>query len=352
MPDTAAAHGVEIDVVIHSMEYIRTATLEYPTGAAVRLEYDGRAGNLLLEGADTDRMTVQIVAHVNEESAAAADAALQRIVDGIRHSGEVVAIRVPQLETAGPWFLFSRGVRVDYAITTPRRTACQIASRSGRVEVARIDGPVEISQRSGRTSVREISAGVQVAGRSGALEADAIGGNLSAETASGRVTARTIGGDAQIQSASGGVRIEQVAGNLAVQSASGRVEAKEIGGNARLGSASGRLSLAHVGGAARLKSVSGAVRYQGAVRGETEIDTVSGGIDLEVDPRQVFYLDAETRSGSIRSDLTPRQGGAPPQGAPTVRLRSVSGSIHVGRHHSLAVEVEVNGDDEADAAFL
>jgi hypothetical protein len=348
MPETASVRGVEIDVVIDSMEYIRTATLEYPTGAAVRLEYDGRAGNLLLEGADTDRMTVQIVAHVNEESAAAADTALQRIVDGIHHSGNVVAIRVPQLEAAGPWFLFSRGVRVDYAITAPRRTVCQIAGRSGRVEVARIDGPVEISQRSGRTSVRQITEGVQVSSRSGAIEAEEIGGNLLAATASGRVTARAIGGDAQIQSASGGVRVENVAGSLTVQSASGRVEASEVGGGARLSTASGRLSLAHCGGAARLKSASGSVRLQGSVRGDIEIETVSGGIDLDVDPRRPFYLDAETRSGSIRSDLTPRRGGAPPEGAPTVRLRSVSGSIRISEHHVLTVEVEVAADEDAD----
>ena len=353
MPDTASTRGVEIDVVIDSMEYIRTATLEYPTGAAVRLEYDGRAGNLLLEGADTDRMTVQIVAHVNGEGAAAADTALQRIVDGIRHNGDAVSIRVPQIETAGPWFLFSRGVRVDYAITAPRRTVCQIANRSGRVEVARIDGPVEIGQRSGRTSVRQITGAVQVSSRSGAVEAEEIGDNLAVTTASGRVTARNIGGDAQIESASGGVRVEQVAGTLAVQSASGRIEVRDVGGSVRLSTASGRLSLAHCGGEARLKTASGAVRYQGGVRGDMDIETVSGGIDLDVDPRRPFYLDAETRSGSVRSNLVPRRGGPPPEGAPTVRLRSVSGSIRIGEHHALAVEIEMErADDEDTGEFL
>jgi len=101
--------------------------------------------------------------------------------------------------------------------------------------------------------------------------------------------------------------------------------------------------------------MSGSVRFQGSVHGTTEIETVSGGIDFDVNPRQLFYLDAETRSGSIRSDLAPRQGGPPPEGAPTVRLRSVSGGIRIGSHHSLAVEVEVTVDrdeDEDAAEFL
>src|SRR5262249_44120272 len=108
------------------MEYIRSATRHIPLNGDVTLDYDGRSGNLLVEGADTDKVTVQIVAHVFEESADAADTTLQRIVDGVRQNERTVFIRPPEPTPQGPWFFrFNRGLRVDYAVTVPHSTRCR-----------------------------------------------------------------------------------------------------------------------------------------------------------------------------------------------------------------------------------
>ena len=50
--------------------------------------------------------------------------------------------------------MFGRGTRVDYAITVPRLTECRLSGRSGRIEVARVIGPVDVSQGSGKVSKR------------------------------------------------------------------------------------------------------------------------------------------------------------------------------------------------------
>lgn len=321
------------------MEYIRTATREYQTGDAVNLRYDGRSGNILVEGADTDRVTVQVVAHVNEEGADAADMSMRRIMDGIDHSGSTITIRTPSIESSGPWFFFNRGVRVDYAVTVPRGARCGLDSRSGRIEVARISGPVEINQRSGRTTVRMIDKDAQITSKSGATDIEEIGGSLTATSQSGKITVRGVRGDALVHSASGAVRVDQVGGGLEAHAASGSVDATEVGGDARLETASGRVSLADARGRTRLRSASGSIRFQGAVLGDLDAEVVSGSIRLEVDPRHPFYIDAETMSGSIRSDLPPRREGPPPAGAPTVRLRSVSGAIRIGRGSTVRVEV-------------
>ena len=327
------------------MEYIRTATLEYPTGETARLEYDGRAGNLLVDGAETDRVTVQVVAHVFEESAEAADAVLDRIVAGIEHAGDTVRIAPPPIAPAGPWFLVSRAGRVDYEVTVPRRTACRLTGRSGRIEVARVRGPLEISQKSGRTSVRAVESDVRIASKSGNIEVEDVGGALVARAHSGRVLAARVQGDANVQSASGAVRVEHVGGNVSAHSASGRVEAVDVAGNATLETASGRLLLAQCRGSARLRSVSGAVRFQGPVLGDLDIAVTSGSIHLNVDPSRPFFVDAETQSGSIRSDLPRREGGPPPEGAPTVRLRSLSGAIRIGRAPTIDIDIQFGPRD-------
>src|SRR5438874_52742 len=131
------------------MEYIRTATREFEAGDRLSLDVEGRSGNITVEGAETSTATVRIVAHIIEETAEAADAVLDQVLEGIRHDGSRLIVVAPQISSNGPWFLFGRGTRVDYAITVPRATTCRISSRSGKVEVAHIDAPVEIEARSG-----------------------------------------------------------------------------------------------------------------------------------------------------------------------------------------------------------
>jgi|GEM_PF-1561988 len=323
------------------MEYIRTAMREYATGPDVMLVYDGRSGNLLVEGADTDTVTVQIVAHVFEETAEEADKAMARIVDGITHNERQLTIRPPEPASQGAWFFqFNRGMRVDYAVTAPHNTQCQLDARSGRIEVTRVAGPVRVQQKSGRTSIRSVSSDIQVVTRSGAVDLEEIGGSVVVQAASGRIMVRGAGGDVSIQSASGGVRVEQVAGSLSVESASGRVEAVEISGPARLQAASGRVSLAGAASRAELHSVSGAVKFQGPVRGDLDVRSTSGSVHLDVDPAHPFFIDAETQSGALRSDLEARSGDAPPrEGAPRVKVRTLSGSIRIGRADPVVIAI-------------
>lgn len=314
------------------MEYIRAATREFATGGRLALDVDSRSGNTVVEGQDTDRVTVQIVAHVWEESAEGADDALARIVGGIRQQGESLTIRTPEFSGGGGWFLFGRGTRVDYAITVPRATACRIASRSGRVEVARIDGPLEVEQRSGRTTVRGIAADVEIASRSGPTDVEQVLGRLAVVSHSGKVTVREVEGDVRVSSHSGSLQVERVGGSLEAQSHSGRLTAAEIAGDVRLEAKSGSVTLSGAGGGAVLRTISGSVTFRGAVLGSLEVTAVSGSITLDVDPQRPFFIEAESASGAIHSGLSAREGGPPPAGAPTVRARTTSGSIHINRY--------------------
>lgn len=334
------------------MEYIRTATTEYPTGDRLTLEVESRSGNTVVEGQDVDRVTVQIVVHVWEESADAADDFLDQVMAGIRHHGDTLTIAAPQVSSSGPWLQFGRGARVDYALTVPRRTACRISSRSGRTEVARIAGPVAVEQRSGRAAVRAIAGDVQIVNRSGATEVEDVGGRLVLESRSGKVLVRAVQGDARIASYSGGVQVEGIGGNLEVHARSAAVQVERVGGSLAAHSQSGRVAAGDVGGEARIEARSGAVvlsacrdgarvrtasgslTFRGPVLGDLDIEAASGGIRLEVDPAHPFFIDAETASGSIHSDLAPRRdNNPPPAGAPAVRVRTASGGIRISRYN-------------------
>jgi DUF4097 and DUF4098 domain-containing protein YvlB len=92
------------------------------------------------------------------------------------------------------------------------------------------------------------------------------------------------------------------------------------------------MQIEDVGGRLKTSTRSGSVRYEGGVHGSMDIDVTSGSVRFNVDPDSRFFLDAEAISGSVTSDIRMRsdgEGGRPPKDAPKVRIRTVSGSIHI-----------------------
>ena len=214
------------------------------------------------------------------------------IARGIRHEGERLTIRAPALLRPKPFLFFGRGPRIEYQLVVPRTCKASVTSRSGRVEVEGIAGPVELSARSGRASVRNVDGDVRVDASSGSAQLESISGSVA------------------IESSSGGVRVAGCKGTCSITSRSGSVQVLDVVGDVEI------------------ETRSGSVRYDGPVRGSFVIDVWSGSIRLAVDPESVFFLDAESSHGGVRSDLPLRsKSGAPPTDAPKVRLRTRSGSI-------------------------
>lgn len=279
------------------MEYIRTLTRELDTGDRVELDVEGRSGTISVRGEDTSRVRIEVVARLWADDELEADEQAELIARGIKHEGARVSVRAPTLLRPHPLLFFGRSPRIDYQISVPQRTSATIKNRSGRCEIEHIDGPVEIEARSGRVLLRDVRANVHVASRSGSVQAESLGGEID------------------IESRSGSVRLAGCAGALKVQSRSGSVQIEEPGADVRA------------------QANSGSVRYDGDVRGSIEIEVESGSIKLSVDPDAVFFLDAESAHGSVRSELPLRNSDAAKpasDSSPHVRLRARSGSIYVG----------------------
>ena len=279
------------------MEYIRTLTREFETGDRVELDIEGRSGTIAVRGEDTSRVRIEVVARLWADDELEADEQAELIARGIKGEGARVSVRAPTLLRPHPLLFFGRSPRIDYQITVPLRTSATIENRSGRCEIEHIEGPVEIDARSGRVQLRDVRANVRVVSRSGSVQAESLGGEID------------------IESRSGSVRLADCANALKVQSRSGAIQIEEPGADVH----------AHAN--------SGSVRYDGRVRGSIQIEVESGSIKLSVNPDAVFFLDAESAHGSVRSDLPLRtRGAAKPanDSSPHVRLRARSGSIYIG----------------------
>jgi hypothetical protein len=298
------------------MEFIRTLTRELEVGERAELRVENRSGTVTVRGEDTQRVRVEVVARIWAESDDEADDQMELIARGIRQDRSRVAVRAPTLvRPPGLLAIFGRGPRVDYQLAVPRATKARVASRRGRVEVTDIAGPLEAEAKSGQVVVEGIGANTTIAARSGRVQAEAIAGSLAIDARTGRVQVRRCEGDVSLHSRSGAHQIEDVGGSLRVESKSGAV------------------SISNVGAACTVRSRSGAVRYSGPVRGPFDIDVSSGAVVLAVDPDSIFFLDAETTTGSIHQGLNLRRTS--PSGTPaakagtTVRIRTRTGSISI-----------------------
>jgi DUF4097 and DUF4098 domain-containing protein YvlB len=164
------------------------------------------------------------------------------------------------------------------------------------------------------------SASLDVHSVSGSLKVTGVRGAVRAETVSGNVTTTDTPNLEHAKSVSGDVSLTGAAaeGDLSAGSISGSITAKGLKARGLdLGSVSGDVILTDVTcERLTIKSVSGNVDYSGSIArsGRYEINTHSGDVRLVLANPTGFELNANTFSGSIRSDLPLTIGGDAPRG--------------------------------------
>ncbi|MCU1383888.1 MAG: hypothetical protein JWL71_2585 [Acidobacteria bacterium] len=159
---------------------------------------------------------------------------------------------------------------------------------------------------SASVDLHSISGTVRVTGVHGSLRSETISGNVTITDAPRLEAAKTVSGDVSLT----GITTD---GDLTASSVSGNVRAKGL--KARgidLGIISGDISVSDVTcDRLGVKSVSGSVEYAGSISrgGRYEINAHSGTVRLMLTNPAGFELNANSFSGSIRSELPLTIGG-------------------------------------------
>jgi DUF4097 and DUF4098 domain-containing protein YvlB len=173
-----------------------------------------------------------------------------------------------------------------------------------------------------------VSGSVKVTGVHGSLRAEAVSGEVTISDAPRLEAAKTVSGDVSLT----GVTAD---GDLSAGSVSGNVRAKGLKARGLdLGSVSGDINVSDVT-CERLgvKTVSGGVEYAGGIAkgGRYEINAHSGTVRLQLTNPAGFELNANSFSGSIRSELPLTIGGDSTRNDPSPRGRRDSANSHAMR---------------------
>lgn len=299
------------------MEFTRTVEREFATPPKAVLHVEARSGAVSVETHAKQQVIIEAILRVWADHEVEVDEAALLVERGMTQDDQQrVIVRAPSLPQSEGWsFWGKRGARVDYNIRVPSQTAVRVLSRSGRIGVSGTVGRAHVESGSGRVTLQDITGDVNAVSRSGAMSIERVEGNVTVEARSGRLELR------------------RVSGNTAVQSRSGVIDLREIDGDIEARAHTGSITIERPGGGVYARAHTGAIRFSGKIEGDVALSAQTGTISMAVDPQQGFFLDAESDTGTVRSDLPPRRGGsgAPPEGGPKVRLRTHTGSIRLVR---------------------
>jgi DUF4097 and DUF4098 domain-containing protein YvlB len=270
-------------------------TFDTPAPAAVRV--DVPAGAVTVQTWSEPRVDVEVTAKRNDDAsrAAAEETRIEASERGGRHE---IAVRAPKREGGRFGISWGRGAELDVVVRCPEGTHVDLTTHSADLDARGTLGEVGVRSASGDASVLEAQS-------------------LSFATASGDLTAGF------------------VAGPLTVKSASGDIDVKDVAGAATASTVSGDLRIGHAGGTAAVSTVSGDIDVELADAG-VRANAVSGDVVVAMRPGLGLWIDVQSVSGDVSSELD--VGDAPAgEGEPVeLRVRTVSGDVRVSRARAAA----------------
>jgi hypothetical protein len=271
----------------------RTIERHFATGLEVSLEIDCRNGNVSVQRRDQPDVRVLAIAESDADTADDAEQDFRAVDAGMRADGGHVRVVAPSIER--PSFLFfGRGFKVSYEVSVPLQTRVRATARNGRVEVSGVAGDVRIEDRNGSVLLERVGGPVQVECRNGRIDASDCASSVNVLSRNGHVNVTRPGGD---------LTAETRNGNVIVHNAAAGVHAR---------------------------SSNGTLHYTGRVGGDVDLEVeANGSIRFAVPSDSRFALDAEAVRGDIKCDLAVREDEASSQPRPSVRLRTVNGSIRI-----------------------
>ena len=209
-------------------------------------------------------------------------------------------------------------------VSLPEGARLRVLSVSARIEVEAKDvQEIEIEPGDRRLDVSDDKRVVETRTRSTNLKITVPEGtNVSVGAVSGQVTLKGRFGSVKVSSVSGRIEVDEADGDVDIRSISGRLQVERCAGRCRANTKSGRIEIGWVGKEVRAHTMSGRIEVGTAGQGDMELRSISGRIEVAVDPGRHPNTHLKTLSGKTESKL--------PSGSDfEIRARTTSGSIRI-----------------------
>lgn len=275
----------------------------FETPNPVQLVLASRAGQARVTATDTHQTTVFLTAEDPDAEELIADAVVEQ-------HGDAVVVRVPR----GRGGLF-RGRHPGVGIDVQVPTGSDLRAEHESADL----------HTSGE--LRDVVARLS----SGDVRIDAVTGSAKVDTASGDIRVARCDGDVKTASGSGDIELGVVGGRTATRCGSGDVRIEHAVGPVSSGSGSGDIVIRTSENGLTAKTGSGEVQVGDVRSGKVVATTASGGVDVAVAQGTAVWLDLNSVSGDVRSDLDAIEGPDDTDQTLELRVKTASGDIAVTR---------------------
>ncbi|MFJ6742006.1 DUF4097 family beta strand repeat-containing protein [Streptomyces sp. NPDC091279] len=225
----------------------------------------------------------------------------------VTYSGGRLQIRTPKQR-----YLFGRTGTVDITVELP--TGSRVEALGGWAEV-RGEG------RLGEVRVKTSSGDVRL---------DTTG-PLHLTASHGSITVDRVEGAAEITTSSGSMRVGTVTGVAVLKNSHGTTSINDVTGDLRVNGANGDIIIERAQGSVRATTANGTLRVAEVARGNVQLETSYGAIEVGVREGTAAWLDVSSGFGSVHSSLTASEGPEESEDAVEVRARTRYGNIDVHR---------------------
>ncbi|MGW3124023.1 DUF4097 family beta strand repeat-containing protein [Streptomyces sp. NPDC001107] len=156
-------------------------------------------------------------------------------------------------------------------------------------------------------------------------------GPLQLTVSHGSITVDRVEGKAEITTSSGNVRVGHVDGPAVLKNSHGTTTVGTVTGELRVNGANGAMDIARAEASVTGTTTNGSVRVAEVVRGEVQLETSNGSIEIGIREGTAAWLDVSSNRGQVRNSLTASE--APEESDDTVKVRARTnwGNIDVRR---------------------
>ncbi len=284
-------------------------------GGSAKLEIINSQGNIKIEGAPVDRITVSAIKHVRATDLDEAEEIADHIEIKAGKSGDNIHIEVRFLKMtrASDSFwkkLFGTGPdsfgSVDFQISVPYYCELDVDNTTGNIYINNLDNNIRIASASGEIEINGVEGDIDIAGTGANVLLRSVQGSSDIRTTTGNVEAQDYFGDIEVKSTSGDITLYQESGSHELATHSGDIRVKtELNSDKDF----------------RVETDTGRIFFSvpATSSGSVKLETISGNINTEL-PLTVQQFSKNKLAGTFGHE------------GPKILIESQSGDITLGQY--------------------
>ncbi|MEV4558329.1 DUF4097 family beta strand repeat-containing protein [Kitasatospora sp. NPDC049285] len=171
---------------------------------------------------------------------------------------------------------------------------------------------------------------VRVKTSSGDVRLDTTG-PLSLIASHGSITVERVEGSAEITTSSGSLRVGEVGGSAVLKNSHGTTVVGAAGGELRVSGANGDIDIRLAEDSVFAATAHGTLRVGEVARGEVQLETSYGAIEVGIRRGTAAWLDVHSANGQVRNMLSSTEAPEQPEETVRIHARTRYGNIDVLR---------------------